>query len=421
MGTMRVGMGLLCAVVVCGAELEWKVWAPREETAPRAFRDAGRQGGARTALGLAGQGNPAALGGWEALASGIEPGAWYRLTAYYRASGAGFDASQAQARIDWNSAAGKRAGQPDIAYRESAAGAWRKLSIEAPAPPAAATARVQLLLTRGAKTTLLWDDITFEKISAPAARPVRIATINSRPARSASAAESVNHFVSVIEATVPAKTDLILLPEGISIVGTGKKYADVAEPIPGPSTERLGEVARQRRAWIAAGIYERAGTAVYNTAVLLDREGRLAGKYRKVYLPREEMEGGITPGDDYPVFDTDFGRVGMMICWDVSFADPARSLALRGAEIILMPIWGGNQTLGKARAIENQVFVVSSGYDYPSEITAPDGEVVANAPQRGQAAVATIDLAKRYLDPWLGEVRARFRRELRLDIPPLAK
>jgi predicted amidohydrolase len=97
----------------------------------------------------------------------------------------------------------------------------------------------------------------------------------------------------------------------------------------------------------------------------IDRAGNLIGKYRKVYLPREEIEGGLSPGSDYPVFRTDFGKVGLMICWDVQYADPARALALRGAEMILMPIWGGNQTLGKARAIENRVFLISSGYDYP--------------------------------------------------------
>ena len=67
-----------------------------------------------------------------------------------------------------------------------------------------------------------------------------------------------------------------------------------------------------------------------------------------------------------------------MICWDVQYADPARGLALRGAEMILMPIWGGNEALGKARAIENQVFLVTSGYDYPNYAVDPDGGVLAH-------------------------------------------
>ena len=115
------------------------------------------------------------------------------------------------------------------------------------------------------------------------------------------------------------KADIVCLPEGITVVNTGQKYMDVSEPVPGPSTRFLGKLAKKYNMYIIAGIYEREGVAVYNTAVLLDRSGVLAGKYRKVCLPREEIERGLTPGDSFPVFDTDFGRIGIMICWDVFF------------------------------------------------------------------------------------------------------
>jgi predicted amidohydrolase len=90
-----------------------------------------------------------------------------------------------------------------------------------------------------------------------------------------------------------------------------------------------------------AGLTERDGPVDYNTAVLIDRHGRVAGKYRKVHLPREEIEGGLTPGGAYPVFDTDFGRIGMMICWDGEYVDSARALAIQGAEILFVPAAGG--------------------------------------------------------------------------------
>ena len=195
-----------------------------------------------------------------------------------------------------------------------------------------------------------------------------------------SSEQSVRQFVETVERAVPANADLILLTEGITVVGTNKRYADVAETIPGPTTRTLGDLARKRKAYIAAGIYEREGQVVYNTAVLMDRDGKLAGKYRKVYLPREEMEQ-LTPGNDYPVFRTDFGIVGMMICYDVFFSDPARGLATKGAEIVLMPIWGGDQTLAKARAIENQIYLVASGYNHPTYIMNPEGERIAVAPE----------------------------------------
>jgi predicted amidohydrolase len=290
--------------------------------------------------------------------------------------------------------------------------------MDVPAPEKAASAEIQLYLSNAPGGTVWWDDISFESIPAPAPRKAVIASVNLRPRNTKSADESVTRFLETIEKEAPARTDLILLPEGITVVGTGKTYADVAELVPGPTTTRLGEVARRRKTWIAAGIYEREGHVVYNTAVLIDREGNLSGKYRKVYIPREEIEKGITPGSDYPVFRTDFATVGMMICYDVFFADPARALASRGAEMILMPIWGGDQALGKARAIENQVYVAASGYDYPTYVMDPDGEILTLAQKDGSIAVTTVDFERRYWHRHLGEMRARRMKELRIDIAP---
>ena len=129
-----------------------------------------------------------------------------------------------------------------------------------------------------------------------------------------------------------------------------------------------------------------------------------------------QVEGGLTAGSSYPVFTTDFGTVGLMICWDTNFADPARALALAGAEVVLVPIAGGNETLVHARAIENRVFLATSGYDIATEVIDPDGKTLARATTDGTVAVATIDLARRYTDPWLGDMRARFRKELRREV-----
>ena len=82
-----------------------------------------------------------------------------------------------------------------------------------------------------------------------------------------------------------------------------------------------------------------------------------------------------------------------------------------------MPIWGGNETLSKARAIENRVFLVASGYDHPTYILDPDGATLAQASARGSIASTTVDLSRRYPDPWLGDMRGRFMKELRLDTP----
>lgn len=394
----------------------WKTWSARPETAPKTFVDRIHGRGEPGSLAVSGNSNTAAYGGWEYLARGITPGKWYRFAAYYHVEGAPHEALQVVSRLDWTTSDGKRAGQPDYAYNTTPEGDWRRVTLDAPAPEAAKSVKLQLFLQNAAAATVRWDDISLEEIPTPSPRLVHVAAINLKPRNTGGAAESVRQFVEAIGTSVKEGADIILLPEGITVVGTGKAYADVAEEVPGPTTARLGEVARRKKAYIVAGLFEREGQAIYNTAVLIDREGKLAGKYRKVYLPREEIEGGLTPGSDYPVFQTDFGKVGMMICWDVQYADPARALALRGAELILMPIWGGNEALGKARAIENRVFVASSGYNYPTYVMDPDGELVALAREQGAAATATIDLNRRYVDKWLGDMRGRFMKELRTDV-----
>jgi predicted amidohydrolase len=389
---------------------EWSVWSAREELRP----DVAREG---EWLVVRGGGRPEACGGWIRRVEGVHGGAWYRLSAEYQARGVAAENWQVVARVDWLDAAGRRVGQPDYAAWSVKEAATTRLWVDAPAPTNAAAARIELLLANAASGEVRWRNARLEEIPAPAPRRIRIAAVNLRPERTQSAQESVDAFLRLIDERLRVPADLILLPEGITVVGTGKTYAEVAETVPGPTTAKLAGLARARKAWVAAGIYERDGRAVYNTAVLIDREGRVAGRYRKVYLPREEVERGLTPGDSWPVFQTDFGRVGLMICYDVFFPDPARALAAQGAELILLPIWGGDETLAAARAIENKVFLAAAGYDHPTYIMDPDGRRVAQAPQRGEIALAEIDLSRRYTDPWLGDMRTRRLKEIRLDVP----
>ena len=396
----------------------WTSWSDRAETAPRTWVDKTVSRGEPGSLAVSGNGNVGTFGGWQRTIGGIEPAAWYRLTVYYRSSGVKSENWQILPRLDWRQVNGLRAGEVDVAYRSVSEQGWTKVSLDTQAPDDAAKVAVQLFLAHAPKGTVWWDEISFERIPPPGPRTVTIASVNDRPSQMQSREESVAHFVTTIQRVVPAHVDLILLPEGITVVGSRKRYAEVAESIPGPTTERLGEVARSHRAYLVAGIYEREGNLTYNTAVLLDREGKVAGKYRKVHLPREEMEQ-LTPGDEYPVFRTDFGTIGIMTCYDVFFADPARGLAARGAEIVLLPIWGGDEILAKARAIENQVYLVASGYDHPTYIMSPAGERIVTASQRGTAAIATIDLNKnlRQRNTNLGDMRNRIPKEMRLDVP----
>jgi predicted amidohydrolase len=212
------------------------------------------------------------------------------------------------------------------------------------------------------------------------------------------------------------RTDIICLPEGITVVGTRQSYYDVGETLPGPTSERLGTLAKELKSYVVAGIYEKEGSVLYNTAILVGRDGKLVGKYRKTHLPREEWEAGITPGGEYPVFETDFGKVGLIICWDVQFPEPSRAMALAGAEVLLLPIWGGNETLAKARAIENHVFLVSSSYDMKTFVVDPEGKVLAEATKEEPVAFAEMKLDRKIFQYWLGDMKARTWRERRPDL-----
>ena len=85
--------------------------------------------------------------------------------------------------------------------------------------------------------------------------------------------------------------------------------------------------------------------------MLIGPDGNVVGKYRKVCLPRGEVEGGIAPGSEYPVFDTRFGKVGMMVCYDGFFPEVARELTNRGAEVIAWPVWGCNPQPGRGPGV----------------------------------------------------------------------
>jgi N-carbamoylputrescine amidase len=155
---------------------------------------------------------------------------------------------------------------------------------------------------------------------------------------------------------------------------------DLAEPIPGPSTERLTAVAREEKVVVIASLFERRAAGIYhNTAAVLQDDGTIAGLYRKMHIPDDPLyyeKFYFTPGDlGFKAFDTAVGKIGTLVCWDQWYPEGARITALRGANLIFFPTAIGWhpaekaefgvaqhdawQTIQRAHAIANGVYVAA--------------------------------------------------------------
>lgn len=393
----------------------WTNWSPRDEISPQFSLDVRGGKTKRSALRIDTD-SPTQFGAWRTRLINVVPEKVYKFNAWYRVKNVKNERRSVIARLEWLDKNGNSARPPEYTIDVESQKEWKKVEYVCRAPSNAVFLDIHLSLGFSDNSTIWWDDISLVEMEKLPERIVKVGTVFFRPRGTKSPAESVEQFCNVVETNNPGGLDFICLPEGITVVGTGKSYAEVSEPIPGQTTERLGRLAKKIGSYIVAGIYERDKNIVYNTAVLIDKNGKLIGKYRKTHLPREEWERGITPGDSYPVFDTEFGKVAIMICWDLQFPEPARMMSSKGADIIFLPIWGGNEILARARAIENSVFLVSSTYDMRSFVVDPVGTVLCEATADKPFAWTTIDLKKIYYQPWLGNMKTRTWKEWRPDL-----
>jgi formamidase len=182
-------------------------------------------------------------------------------------------------------------------------------------------------------------------------------------------------------------------------------YADsVAVQVPGPLTERLGEIARASELWIVAGsVYERSDQGqIHNTALVVSPEGELAARYRKVF-PWRPTEGSA-PGDAFVTFDIpDVGRIGLAICYDGFFPEVIRQLAWLGAEVVIQPTLTTTSDreaeliAARANAIFNQLYVVNVNASQPaalgrSVVVDPEGIIRARAGEGEELLTDVLDL-----------------------------
>ena len=226
---------------------------------------------------------------------------------------------------------------------------------------------------------------------------------------------------SLIADSADRNADFIVLPEMFNCPYSNDKFVEYGENEHDSCTlNTISQLAESYNVYILAGsIPEREGDKLYNTSYLFDKTGSIIVKHRKMHLFDIDVKGRITfkesdvltAGDDFTIADTDFGRIGIGICYDVRFVEPARIMAEKGAEILFYP-GAFNQTTGPAhwellfrsRALDNQVFCIgvapalnidASYHSYGHSIAAnPWGEVIAQAGEKEELVICEIDLSE---------------------------
>lgn len=207
--------------------------------------------------------------------------------------------------------------------------------------------------------------------------------------------EMVGEILKKLDTVRGYKPDLVVLPEAFLKTG-GDRDNPNREAITAEMLRRLSAAAAEMRCYIAAPVYERVPEHPqfrYNTVMLIDRTGNICGKYRKVHTVVEETTvSHVLPGSEYPVFDTDFGRIGFQTCFDIGWREGWQILADKGAQLV---IWtaaydGGN--LLNTYAAYHMYFVVSSVRTDHAQIIDPTGRPVAEGARWNGLALATVDL-----------------------------
>ena len=268
--------------------------------------------------------------------------------------------------------------------------------------------RLELGIKREGK--VVWYRPLLQEVEAVKPRKVRLASVYLEYKELGFPyEENLKRIEQSFDRAAKRGVDLIGFAEDINTSRTDK--AQLYEALDGTFCKLMQRKAKEHSCYEFFSLHELdENGSKKNTAVLLDRNGELVGTCSKSHLTIAEYEAGLVPGDSYPVFDTEFGKVGMLICWDAYFPETARAMTLKGAELLLVSTAGNPHYRHIAIAKENGVHVLvscRSGLIKPEEgvaptkIISPCGEILAQCNTEGDAAKAEIDLNELKTIHWL--------------------
>jgi hypothetical protein len=308
-------------------ESDWITWIERPDLSPSFER--GQEEG-MPVLRICSNGNQESYGKWQCKINGINGGGNYRFSIEYRAEQIPSVTVSVSALLTWCKDDGVPLQRDYVDKIQPLEDGWVSLYRIIAAPEDAEMLIVELVLRWPGEGSVTWRKPCLQETEHILHRRVRVATtlLNMRHLKHTSLEQNLEGMIHRIDQAGQLKPDIICLGEKNYDDNLGLPLSETAETIPGRLTRVMGEKARQYGCYIIYSMSERDGDLFYNTAVLTDRNGNVAGKYRKTHLPLSEAESGYSRGTEYPVFNTDFGTIGIMICWDQTFPSRSNSFTL---------------------------------------------------------------------------------------------
>jgi len=253
-------------------------------------------------------------------------------------------------------------------------------------------------------------------------REVWITTVSQHGLSAETPERMVQLILNILNKGAVYRPDVVCLPEVFMTTYVSRRMTlSERTDISGELLKEFTAFARSNQCYIICPTYTRENGKIYNAAVVIDRQGNLAGEYRKIYLPDDEVTMGLTPGPlQPPVFKTDFGTIGIQICYDLNWNEAWKSLRQQGAEIIFWPSAFAAGRALDAKAWQNKVVAVSSTNKDTSKICDVTGEVIAKTGVWDRNLIcAPVNLEKAFLHSWpfvrrFDEIRAKYGRKVRI-------